>query len=92
MDSRAFKILEKALKGTKLELRSMSLVGANLQPLIDFLLNKNQLRSISLSYNPQLGGSGITELVHHLPSSITEIGLVDCGFGDVGATALLDWI
>lgn len=54
--------------------------------------NPNQLRSISFSYNQELGDVGVKALVNNLPKSLTEIGLVGCGIKDVGGQLILDWI
>jgi hypothetical protein len=50
------------------------------------------IQSLSLSYNNNLGDKGATALAKHLPHSLREIGLVDCGIGDIGGLALLEWI
>ncbi len=49
------------------------------------------LRSFSLSYNQEVGDEGVVTLSRILPSTLTEIGLVQCGFGDVGGNALVEW-
>jgi hypothetical protein len=53
---------------------------------------KNTINSISFSYNYSLGDSGATTLAKSLPKSICEIGLVDCGIGDVGGFEILAWM
>ena len=47
------------------------------------------LESFSISYNPNLRDKGALNLATALPSSVTEIGLVGCGVGDVGGKALV---
>jgi hypothetical protein len=49
------------------------------------------LTSLSFSNNDLLGDSGVLALVQFIPESLLEIGLVNCGFGDVGGQALLNW-
>ena len=51
----------------------------------------NQLKSVSFSYN-SLGNAGVATLIKSLPSSVTEIGLVNCGISDTGGTEILDWM
>lgn len=48
------------------------------------------LRSVSFSYNP-IGDEGAIALAKQLPMNLSELGLVGCGMGDVGAQALLEW-
>lgn len=50
------------------------------------------LNSISFSYNPLLGDVGSTALATHLPDTIGEVGLVNCGIGDIGGYELLNWM
>jgi hypothetical protein len=50
------------------------------------------IRSISFSYNKQIGDIGVSALVNSLPSSIGEIGLVDCGIGNKGGSEMLFWL
>jgi len=54
--------------------------------------NDDFIKSISFSYNNLIGDIGATVLARSLPSSICEIGLVDCGIGDKGGTEMLNWI
>jgi hypothetical protein len=54
--------------------------------------NGPSLRSFSMSYNSNLRDEGVLILVKALPSTVTEIGLVGCGFGDKGAEALMTWV
>lgn len=53
---------------------------------------KTPLYSISFSYNYLLGDSGAMVLAKHLPASIREIGLVNCGIGDIGGIELMNWM
>lgn len=53
--------------------------------------NKQNLQSFSVSYNPSLGDEGVAVLIHSLPQTVSEIGLVGCGISDIGGQALLKW-
>ncbi|MFT4607370.1 MAG: hypothetical protein ACI9YO_002948 [Gammaproteobacteria bacterium] len=44
-----------------------------------------------MSYNPNLGGEGVSILVKTLPPTVTEIGLVKCDVGDKGGEAIITW-
>jgi hypothetical protein len=54
--------------------------------------NSNSITSISFSYNQLIGDLGATAIVKNLPISICEIGLVDCGIGDMGGSQILTWM
>jgi hypothetical protein len=54
--------------------------------------NSNSIASISFSYNPLIGDEGVAAIVKSLPASICEIGLVDCGIGDIGGVKILKWM
>ena len=49
------------------------------------------IRSFSLSYNGEIGDIGISAIVRGLPPSLSELGLVECGIGDVAGENLLAW-
>lgn len=51
-----------------------------------------QISSISFSNNHSLGDQGAIALLNALPLSIHELGLVNCGIGDVGGEELLAWV
>ncbi|OEE68409.1 hypothetical protein A1OO_17870 [Enterovibrio norvegicus FF-33] len=51
-----------------------------------------KLRSLSMSYNGNIGDEGMTILAKYLPRSVQEIGLVRCNIGDKGAQALISWM
>lgn len=55
-------------------------------------MGHSAIDSISFSYNHTLGDEGAISIIHSLPPSIRELGLVDCGIGDRGGRALLDWM
>lgn len=79
-----------------LHLRDLELNASNITSIADCfnqeLENTQYLKSISFSYNRLLGDSGTIALTKHLPDSISEIGLVNCGIGDIGGMELLNWI
>lgn len=54
--------------------------------------NDDFIKSISFSYNNLIGDIGAIDIARSLPSSISEIGLVDCGIGDKGGNEILNWI
>ena len=49
------------------------------------------IRSFSSSYNGKIGDIGISAIVRELPPSLLELGLVECGIGDVAGEHLLAW-
>ena len=49
------------------------------------------LQSFSMSYNANVGDEGVLTLTRTLPSTLTELGLVECGIKDRGGNALVDW-
>jgi hypothetical protein len=80
-----------------LNLRSLSLKTITIAAITDVIENKKAdngcyVKSISFSYNNQIGDVGAFLLAKSLPYSICEIGLVDCGIGDQGATEILKWM
>lgn len=86
-----------AVSSNSLHLRALNLKAVEILEISDALRREkiagNQtLKSISFSFNPQLGDDGIVYLMQSLPKSICEIGLVDCGIGDKGALAIQSWM
>lgn len=53
--------------------------------------SKSPLRSFSVSYNQELGDSGVVALAKSLPRTLQEIGFVDCNVKDKGGEAILQW-
>ncbi len=53
--------------------------------------NGPALRSFSMSYNPGVTDGGVVALARAFPSTLTELGLVECEIGDEGGAALLRW-
>jgi len=49
------------------------------------------LVSFSLSYNAALGDGGAIALAKALPPTLRELGLVGCGIGESGVSALHEW-
>jgi len=54
-------------------------------------VGQDNCRSISMSYNSNLGDEGVLVLVKNLPATVTEIGLVNSNIGDTGGEALISW-
>jgi len=80
-----------------LQLRSLNLNASDIIAIANILEqeknNSNAIvTSISFSYNQQIGDAGAAALANALAPSIREIGLVDCGIGDQGGKAMLDWM
>lgn len=81
----------------RLDLRHLSLWASDVNRLIRDLCQLNMessgmLSSIDLSFNGLLSDEGAIALANHLPRSISEIQLIDCGIGDFGGSALLEWM
>jgi|GEM_PF-390623 len=53
--------------------------------------SSSALASFSLSYNRALGDAGAIVMAQSLPPTLRELGLVNCGIGDAGGEALLQW-
>jgi hypothetical protein len=75
--------------------RSLDLKASEVIAIAHMMHSEHQkkalnLNSITFSYNPDLGDTGAVALSKSLPNSLTEIGLVGCGIGDVGGTQLLE--
>lgn len=76
-----------------LNLRDLSLSPSNIEVIVDCLKEANgPLASISFSYNSALGDLGAVALSKSLSSHVSEIGLVNCGIGDLGGFAVLNWM
>lgn len=73
--------------------RNLNLSISNLEELLDILdqEEKYKINSISFSYNP-IGDEGAIIIAERLPDYIEEIGLVDCGIGDIGGRAILEML
>ncbi|NND76923.1 MAG: hypothetical protein HKN39_01910 [Flavobacteriales bacterium] len=80
-----------------LDLRKLGLKPNDVLAICDILKqekakNSDLIQSISFSYNDLIGDKGASVLARSLPSSICELGLVDCGIGDEGGREILHWI
>jgi len=84
---------EDVYQTSTLNLRDLSLMPKDIIAISDVLMQDNDsIKSISFSYNNLIGDIGATVLARSLPSSISEIGLVDCGIGDQGGSEILNWV
>ena len=45
-----------------------------------------------MSYNPDIGGLGIADVLNALPEDTTEIGLVGCELDDSASTHIVEFI
>jgi len=101
-ETRRAKCIDKAInlenngQNKSVELKSLDLSAPEVQRIAHLLnldkINKQKsITSISLSHNPNLGDYGAEGLANSFPAWIEEIGLVDCGIGDQGGNALLNW-
>lgn len=84
-----------AYQTSSLYLRNLDLRTEDIIAISEVLNNEsnvNELKSISFSYNKQIGDIGTSVLMKSLPVSICEVGLVDCGIGDQGGIEILQWI
>jgi hypothetical protein len=50
------------------------------------------IKTLSFSYNVELGDEGAIILVKSLPKSIASLGLVGCSINDVGGEAIFSWM
>jgi hypothetical protein len=92
------KDLEKALPQTNsFILRDLGLRSSDVISIASIFKTENEknndlIKSLSLSYNPEISDLGAIELAKHLPICLNEIGLVGCGISDVGGAELLKQI
>ena len=87
-------LLQKSTSKHALHLRDLDLNASNITTIVSCLKqekerNNSLIQSISFSYNHGLGDVGTISLMKNLPSSIREIGLVNCGISDVGGVEIL---
>ncbi len=80
-----------------LHLRDLELTPAAVTTIVNALKqageeNNLPIQAISFSYNSQIGDEAAIALASHLPPSIREIGLVNCGISDTGGRAILEWM
>jgi hypothetical protein len=95
---KAEQLTRKEIRSKALNLKSLDLQAHEVLEIakalkdIDGQKGDYSLESISLSYNNVLNDEGVLTLLPNLPLSIRELGLVQCGIGEVGGRALLDWV
>jgi len=78
-----------------LNLRNLGLEASDIVDITTILEQENDahsIRSIRFSYNQLIGDVGATLIAKKAPSSLYEIGLVDCGIGDKGGAEILNWM
>ena len=82
---------------SKLHLRDLGLNSSNVIVIANCFKEEIEsehhfIKSVSFSYNHLLGDLGAIALAKNLPKSICEVGLVNCGIGDIGGIELLNWM
>jgi hypothetical protein len=80
---------------SSINLRSLGLDEKNIEAVTNVIekdWDSVNIKSISFSYNQQIGDVGASLLARKLPHSIAEIGLVKCGIGDKGGREILNWM
>ena len=83
-----------ALEDT-LALRAKWLNNADIECIMNAFKNYKEhipVKTLSFSYNIEIGDKGAIILAKSLPKSIVSIGLVGCGIKDAGGEAILSWI
>jgi len=90
--AKANALSQESIPMRSLHLRDFGLSAAHVIAVASCLKANKSLKSISLSYNKDLGDSGAIALSQQLPNHITEVGLVNCGIGDAGGAAILRWM
>ncbi len=75
----------------QLNLRDLALTTFDVKEISTILKSSTTIKSISMSYNPMIGDTGVEALIHSLPPAITELGLVGCGIRDQGGLIVLKW-
>lgn len=75
----------------QLKFRDLALSLSEVKDIAAILKDSEAITSISFSYNRLMGNEGAIAMAKGLPDTITEIGLVGCGIGDLGGSAILNW-
>lgn len=78
---------------SNLNLRNLGLEENDIVEITNIIEKENGatfIKSISFSYNQLIGDTGATLIAKKIPSSIYEIGLVECGIGDKGGAEILN--
>jgi len=88
------KLLNSKKEIKSLNLRDLELNTADIISIANLFKVENEanncsIKSLSLSYNKQIGNDGAIALSEHLPKSLCELGFVDCGISDNGGNAIL---
>jgi hypothetical protein len=90
---KAIELEQESVQTSQLHLRNLSLTADEIKQIATAIKSlPESMRSISFSYNREIGDKGAIALAASLPLFIQEIGLVDCGIGDDGANAVLKWM
>jgi hypothetical protein len=83
-----------ALEDT-LALRAKWLNKTDIESIMNAFKNyKGQVpvKTLSFSYNVEIGNEGAMIIAASLPKSIASLGLVGCGINDVGGEAIFSWM
>ncbi|MBC8754219.1 hypothetical protein H2O64_06015 [Kordia sp. YSTF-M3] len=78
-----------------LALRAKWLDKTNVECIMNAFKNyKGQIpvKTLSFSYNKEIGDEGSIIIAQSLPKSIVSLGLVSCGITDIGGEAIFSWI
>ncbi|MEE2954555.1 MAG: hypothetical protein VX780_00310, partial [Pseudomonadota bacterium] len=54
--------------------------------------SKTFIKSLSLSYNPNLGDRGASIIAKSLRKNLSELGMVGCEIGDWGGEVIFQWV
>lgn len=77
---------------TNFHFRKLGLQASDIASILNKLKPTNMrksVHSISFSYNPRLGDTGVISILNAMPKTIREIGLVDCSMTDIAGKELL---
>lgn len=78
-----------------LALRAKWLTTEDVECIMNVFKNyKGQMpvKTLSFSYNIEIGDAGAIVVAESLPKSIASVGLVGCGIKDAGGEAILSWM
>ena len=79
-----------------LHLRSRDLGEADIVSIVTMLqqlkYDNKSIKSISFSYNSDIGDSGITRIIQSMPTNVKEIGCVACWINDAWGQEILKWM
>ena len=84
-----------SFRSRALNLRDLGLEQRHIIAVADVIRHEKDsypITSISFSYNTLMGDIGATALAKSLPTALSEMGLVDCGIGDIGGYTILNWM